>query len=166
MRPSARGGHTGRVRRADVWWLAGQGVLFVVAFIVVPRTSGWFGRVDVPGARPLGWTIMATGAVVAVVAMLQLGRQLVPQPSPVRDGRLIDTGLYGVVRHPIYTGVLLLIAGSVVRVASLAGLLVIVASVVFFDRKSAYEERLLAESYPDYAGYRERVTAKLLPGLR
>jgi protein-S-isoprenylcysteine O-methyltransferase Ste14 len=154
------------MRRADALWLAGQGVLFVLAFIVVPRTDGWFGRVDLPAARPLGWAVFVAGGVIAICAMLQLGRQLVPQPSPVRDGRLIDTGLYGVVRHPIYSGVLLLIAGSVLRVPSLAGLLVVVASAVFFDRKSAYEEALLARAYAEYDTYRRRVRAKLVPGIR
>jgi protein-S-isoprenylcysteine O-methyltransferase Ste14 len=154
------------MRRADVLWLAGQGVLFVLAFIVVPRTAGWFGRIDLPASRPLGWAVFAVGGVVAVVAMVQLGRQLVPQPSPVRDGQLVDTGLYGLVRHPIYTGVLLLIAGSVLRVPSLAGLLVVLVSVVFFDRKSAYEETLLAGTYADYDAYRRRVGAKLIPGIR
>lgn len=154
------------MRRADVLWLAGQGVLFVLAFIVVPRTDGWFGRVDVPGARMIGSAVFAVGAIVAIVAMLQLGRQLVPQPSPVANGRLIDTGLYGIVRHPIYTGVLLLMAGSVLRVPSLAGLALIVASVAFFDRKSAYEEALLTRTYPAYDAYQERVRWKLVPGVR
>lgn len=154
------------MRRADVGWLAGQGVLFVLAFIVVPRADGWFGRLDVPGARPVGWAVFVLGAVVGVAAMLRLGHQLVPQPSPVRNGTLIDTGLYGVVRHPIYSGVLLMIAGSVIRVPSIAGVLVILGSVVFFDRKSAYEEGLLAATYATYATYRERVRWKLLPGVR
>ncbi|HEX6255592.1 MAG TPA: isoprenylcysteine carboxylmethyltransferase family protein [Euzebyales bacterium] len=154
------------MRRADVLWLAGQGVLFVLAFVVVPRADGWFGRIGLPAARPLGWMVFAVGGLITVVAMLQLGRQLAPQPSPVHEGRLIDTGLYGVVRHPIYTGVLLLIAGSVLRVPSLAGALLVVISAVFFDRKIAYEEVLLVEAYDDYDAYRARVRAKLVPGVR
>jgi protein-S-isoprenylcysteine O-methyltransferase Ste14 len=149
-----------------VLWLAGQGVLFVLAFVVVPRTSGWFGRLDVPGAVPVGWAVFGLGAIIGVAAMARLGRQLVPQPSPVRGGALIDTGLYGVVRHPIFTGVFLMISGSVIRVPSLAGAVVFVVSGVFFDRKSAYEEALLADAYPGYDDYRRRVRWKLLPGLR
>jgi protein-S-isoprenylcysteine O-methyltransferase Ste14 len=160
-----RRGTLGGMRRADVLWLAGQGVLFVLAFIVVPSTGGWFGRFDVPGARPVGWAIFGLGAVIGLAAMLRLGRQLAPQPSPVRDGTLIESGPYAVMRHPIYLGVLLLISGSVIRVPSVAGLLVIVVSAVFFDRKSAYEETLLAVAYPGYEDYRERVRWKLLPGV-
>lgn len=154
------------MRRADVPWLAGQGVLFVLAFVVLPSTDGLLGRIAVPGERVVGTAVFVVGVVIGIVAMVRLGRQLVPQPTPVRGGRLIDSGMYGVVRHPIYAAVLLLIAGSVVRVLSVAGLLLIVASVVFFDRKSAHEEALLAEAYPGYDAYRRRVRWKLLPGLR
>lgn len=154
------------MRRADVLWLAGQGVLFLLAFIVLPSTDGLLGRLDVPGDRAVGWAVFAVGAVVGVVAMIGLGRQLVPQPTPVQGGRLVDTGLYGVVRHPIYTAVLLLIAGSVIRVLSVAGLVLVAAAAVFFDRKSTYEENLLSDTYPGYEDYRRRVRWKLLPGIR
>ena len=154
------------MRRADVLWLAGQGVLFLLAFVALPLTDGLFGRLDVPGERIVGSAIFVVGAVIGVVAILQLGRQAVPQPTPVQGGQLIDTGVYGMVRHPIYTAVLLLIAGSVVRVLSVAGLVLIAISVVFFDRKIAYEEHLLCDAYPGYEDYRRRVRWRLLPGLR
>lgn len=154
------------MRRADVLWLAGQGVLFLLAFVVLPSTDGLFGRLAVPGERAVGSVVFGAGIVVGVAAMLRLGRQLVPQPTPVRGGSLIDTGMYGVVRHPIYLAVLLLIAGSVIRVLSIAGLALTAVSAVFFDRKSAYEESLLADAYPEYDAYRRRVRWKLLPGIR
>lgn len=162
----AEAGRLAAMRRADVLWLAGQVVLFVLAFIVIPSTDGLVGRLPVPGADAIGVGLMGIGAAVGIVAMIQLGRQLVPQPSPVRGGRLIETGLYGVVRHPIYTAVLLLIAGSMFRSVSLAGLSVLVVTMLFFDRKSAYEESLLADAYPSYDGYRRRVRWKLVPGVR
>jgi protein-S-isoprenylcysteine O-methyltransferase Ste14 len=152
--------------RTDLAWLGGQGVLLVLAFVVLPRTDGWFGRFDIPGVRPAGWAIFGLGAILGVVAMVRLGRQLVPQPSPVRGGAMIDSGPYAVVRHPIYTAVLVLVSGSVIRVPSVAGLLVIVVTAVFFDRKSAYEEVLLTATYPGYDAYRRRVRWKLVPGVR
>lgn len=100
-----------------------------------------------------------------MAAMVRLGRQLVPQPSPIADGELVTHGLYGIVRHPIYTAVLLLITGALLRTPSLTGGVVLVAAVVFFDRKAAYEERLLTATYPDYAAYREAVPHRLLPGV-
>lgn len=154
------------MRRADVAWLSVQVVLFVLAFIVVPATGGGFGRIHLPASRVFGWAVFGLGASVGVLSMLRLGRQTVPQPSPIRDGEMIDTGPYAVVRHPIYTAVLLMVAGSVLRVPSVAGLAVIVVSAVFFDRKITYEEALLADTYPAYDDYRRRVPWRLLPGVR
>lgn len=155
-----------RWSRSDVAWLTGQGVLFLLAFVVLPRRGGGPGAVQVRGARTIGTAVMVLGAVIGVVAMMRLGRNLVPQPTPVEDGTLVSTGLYGLVRHPIYTAVLLLIIGALLRTPSIAGLLVVIASVVFFDRKSAHEERLLAATYPGYEDYRRQVRFKLLPGVR
>jgi protein-S-isoprenylcysteine O-methyltransferase Ste14 len=152
--------------RADMRWLAGQALLLVVAFVVIPATDGIAGRLLVTGTRPAGYTIAAAGAIIGVVSMLRLGRQLVPQPTPVQGGELIESGIYGVVRHPIYLAVLLLIAGVVVRSLSLAGLAVLLVAIVFFDRKSAYEETLLTHAYPEYEDYRSRVRWKLVPGVR
>lgn len=149
-----------------MWWLAGQAVLLLTAFVAVPVTDGIAGRLHIEGARLVGAALFALGVLVGVAAMLRLGRQLVPQPTPVRDGELVEAGMYRVVRHPIYLAVLLAITGAVAWWLSSAGLLLLVVTFVFFDRKSAYEERLLATAYPAYDGYRQRVRWKLVPGLR
>lgn len=149
----------------DARWLAGQAVVFVAAFVVLPLTDGLAGRLSLPGAAALGWLLWAAAVVVGAAAMLQLGRQLVPQPSPVRDGRLIRSGLYAHVRHPIYTAVLLAVAGAVVHWLSVAGIVLLVLAGVFFDRKAAHEERLLARTYDDYPGYRREVPARFVPLL-
>jgi protein-S-isoprenylcysteine O-methyltransferase Ste14 len=154
------------MRRADWWWLTGQGVLFLLAFVVVPATDGVFWRLPVPGAGVAGVVVFGAGVVVGLVAAAHLGRQLVPQPSPIDDGAMVETGLYALVRHPIYLAVLLLISGAVIRWLSVAGLMLLAVAFLFFDRKSAYEERLLCATYPGYARYRERVRWKLVPGLR
>ncbi len=150
----------------DLAWLAGQGVLFLLAFVVLPRADGGPGRVDVPGSRVVGTAVFGLGVLLALVSFGFLGRQLVPQPTPVPDGRLVDRGPYGLVRHPIYTAVLLLIVGGLSRTPSAAGALLTLASALFFDRKSAHEERLLTAAYPGYADYCRRVPWKLLPGVR
>lgn len=152
--------------RTDLWWLAGQAVLLVLVVLAVPATDGIAGRVHVAGTPVLGVVMAVFGVVTGLLSTVRLGRQLVPQPTPVRGGRLIDSGVYGVVRHPIYLAVLMLIAGVVVRWLSIAGLVLLAIACVFFDRKSAYEETLLTATYPAYEAYRTRVRWKLVPGLR
>ena len=150
----------------DLAWLGGQGVLFLLAFVLVPRADGGPGRVDVPGSRAAGTTVFVLGAVLGLASFVALGRQLVPQPTPIEGGELVDRGPYGVVRHPIYTAVLLMIVGGLSRTPSATGADVAIASAAFFDRKSAHEERLLVAAYPQYGDYAERVRWKLLPGMR
>lgn len=152
--------------RRDAAWLAGQALVLVVVLVALPLADGGPGRFDVPGARVVGIAVAVVGVLLGVVAMVQLGRQLVPQPTPVAGGTLVDRGVYGKVRHPIYSAVLVVCAGVVVAIPSVTGVVVLLAGVAFFDRKSAYEESLLEDAHPAYAAYRQRVPWKLVPGIR
>lgn len=158
--------HRWRLSATDAAWLGGQAVLFLLAFVVVPGADGGPGRVEATWLRPVGWVVMALGAALAVWAMLALGPQLVPQPTPVSGGQVVSSGPYRVVRHPIYLGVLLLATGSMLRVASLTGLLVLLAAGAFLDRKAAHEERLLLRRHPDrYAELVRLVPWRVVAGL-
>ena len=67
-------------------------------------------------------------------------------------------------RHPIYGGFVLASLGWSLTWLSLPGILFSVVVLLFFDRKSAFEERLLRVRFPEYAGYARRVR-KLLPWI-
>jgi protein-S-isoprenylcysteine O-methyltransferase Ste14 len=103
------------------------------------------------------------GLVVIVVASLGLGTGLTPTPVPSLRGHLETGGLYRFVRHPIYTGVLAIVAGLTVRSGSYVTLAVAVATVFFFNRKAAWEEARLRERYDGYAEYAAR-TPRFVPG--
>jgi protein-S-isoprenylcysteine O-methyltransferase Ste14 len=127
-----------------------------------PRGEGWFvlqvvlglailvaGEfVHVPLATPLrfaGIVAGLIGAAAAGVGLLALGRWASPLPRPT-GGPLRSTGIYRFVRHPIYTGVILLAAGYSLWVASvLAGFLTLLLA-IFFDLKARREEAWLAAS--------------------
>lgn len=98
-----------------------------------------------------------TGLFVVAVAALQLGRSLTATPMPNDRNELSQRGLYGVVRHPIYSGLLLVVIGLAIRSASWVTTLVSVVTIAFFDVKARWEERRLVERHPEYAAYRERV---------
>jgi len=69
-------------------------------------------------------------------------------------GRVIDSGVYGYVRHPMYLGLLLIILGFSISTLSVLSLAVWAALFLFLDRMAAYEEadltRLLGKPYVDY----------------
>ena len=79
---------------------------------------------------------------------------------------LIDRGPYRIVRHPIYSGVLLMVLGTVVLGGQVAGLIAFGLCVAGLAIKAAGEERLLTEHFPtDYPRYRARVKAAIIPFL-
>lgn len=77
---------------------------------------------------------------------------------------LIGRGPYRYVRHPIYTGVLLMLLGTVILFGRSMGLILWGVSVAGFRVKARQEERLLTKHFPTaYPRYRARVRAALIP---
>ncbi len=147
-------------QRAVGWaFVAGQ-VVLLVSLVLLPGGDAW----------PTGSAVWTTGQVlviagfaVVVIASLRLGTGLTPTPVPSERGHLVTGGLYRYVRHPIYTGVLLIVVGLTVRSGSVVTLAVAVVTVVFFDRKARWEEAQLSERYDGYADYAAR-TPRFVPG--
>ena len=150
------------VSRGGIWVLA-QVPLMLLAFIVPIR----FGAGQIIPLHPLAWL----GALVTVAAgtliiwgFVSLGDALTPFPRP-RDGAVLHRqGAFRLMRHPIYSGVILASLGWTGWWLSGIGLLPVLALAVFFDRKAAYEETWLREKYQDYGAYARRVK-KFIPGL-
>jgi len=109
------------------------------------------------------WTALATGGSVGAIALWQLRRSFRVAPTPRRDGRLVTHGIYGFLRHPMYTSVVLVVLGlALVRPDALV-LGSALVNLLFYLGKARYEEGLLLDHYPGYAAYRRR-TIGVLPG--
>ena len=82
----------------------------------------------------------------------------------VQEGqRVVDTGLYGVVRHPMYAATLPLFLSMPLALGSLAGLAVFLIYPVILVPRILNEERVLAEGLPGYADYMKKVRWRLVP---
>lgn len=114
--------------------------------------------------RLIGVVFLASGIAVIIAAAADLGRSLTVLPAPKDDATLRTDGLYGVVRHPIYAGVIVAAVGAAYAGGRPLALVPAVVLVILLDRKASYEERLLVERFPDYEAYRQRVR-KLVPGF-
>ncbi len=105
---------------------------------------------------------IAAGLVTMAVAGLGLGRGLTAAPLPNEHARLRTGGLYALVRHPIYSGLLLFCLGEVLRSRSewvaVAGVLL----VALINVKARWEEHRLAEHFPDYPDY-SATTPRFIP---
>jgi protein-S-isoprenylcysteine O-methyltransferase Ste14 len=92
------------------------------------------------------------------------GQNLTPLPHPKTDGELFTTGIYGLVRHPIYSAVIFLALAYNCWLWSWPHALGVIGFVLFFDAKARQEETWLGQKFPDYDRYRQEVK-KLIPGI-
>jgi protein-S-isoprenylcysteine O-methyltransferase Ste14 len=149
-------------RRGEGWFVL-QVVLFgaiAVSGAAGPAWGGWPAAVGIA----IGGVLIGCGAILSLRGLLDLRENLTPFPRPLEGARLVESGAYRLVRHPIYGGLVLGALGwGLVRASplTLAGALVLAA---FFDLKSRREEIWLSESYADYPAYRSR-TRRLLPWI-
>lgn len=157
---------------ATGWWRGRRGEWYVVAQFVLfglvafgPRSVGAAAPWPPSLAGPAGWlgaALMAAGVLLLLVAAGWLGRSLTALPAPKPDSTLVERGPYAIVRHPIYSAVLLLAFGWALVAPGTLTLLYAAVLMVLLDRKAAREERWLVERYPTYRDYQRRVR-KLVP---
>lgn len=82
-----------------------------------------------------------------------------------RRHAVVTTDVYGIVRHPMYAGLLAAILGVPLWLRSGLGLLVALAPIGLLVVRIYIEERVLRHALPEYAAYAARVRARLLPGV-
>ncbi len=82
-----------------------------------------------------------------------------------RGQRVIDTGPYAVVRHPMYAAAVLYLAGMPLLLGSWCGLLIVPPMIAGIAPRAVFEERLLERELPGYADYTRRVRYRLVPGV-
>lgn len=130
-----------------------------LAGLAAPTWGGWMRLLT----TVIGVALMAMGFRQALRGIRDLGPNLTPVPHPTETARLVEHGIYGRVRHPIYGGLILGSAGWALATASLPALALVPVVIGFFTLKSTVEERWLAERFPGYAAYRSR-TRRFLSG--
>ena len=149
-------------------WVALQGVCFALIAAAI-----WSGPHDLgedaatAGTRQLlGYLIGVVGAtfIGSGIAELRHARALTAVPRPRDDAGLVERGAYRLVRHPIYSGLILAGLGLAV-ITPWAGTFIAVGLLaIVLDVKRRREEVWLADRYPSYTAYRARTKA-LIPFL-
>lgn len=167
LRDVARGkGSTRRDRGTRSLLVVGWLVAFVAALWIAEQFgpgSGWrLGRWHAAA----GLLVMWTGLAVRLWAVLVLGSAFRTTVEVDAGQRLVDRGPYRLVRHPSYTGILLIAVGYGLALGNwLSVLIVLVIPPATMLRRIAVEEATLTEVIGQpYIAYKER-TKRLLPGL-
>ncbi|GIV09137.1 MAG: hypothetical protein KatS3mg019_1228 [Fimbriimonadales bacterium] len=139
-------------------WVLTQGLLLVAYAYALATTPS----VEWGAWRWLGAPLLLLGGAVALPAVRAHGRKLTPLPEPNRALGLQQRGVYASIRHPMYTGLLLITFGAAVVLQKPWGVVGALALTLFFNLKAREEERRLLQSYPEYAEYQTR-TGRFLP---
>ncbi len=120
-------------------------------------------RIDPGWIRWLGAALLVLGLATAGWGVRSLGPSLTPGTEPLPGARLVTSGAYAHVRHPIYLGVVLALAGYTVAWSNWTlGLVLGLIALAYFDAKAKAEERRLLERYPAYASYLKHVRRRVV----
>lgn len=155
--------HSGGFASRGGWWVVAQ---FIMIGLVV-WAIGLDGP-EIPGGgfvRAVGAVAVLTGGIQAALGILQLGDRLTPFPEPLDGGGIIHGGVYSIVRHPIYGGIVMSLVGISLFQRSLPALGLALGSGVFFWRKAAGEEDRLVRRFPHYGDYQAKTRARLVPWI-
>ena len=121
----------------------------------LPQPLTWAGAVLIPIGFFVVWLTFRENSFAAPVIKLQ----------PERGQRVIDTGPYRIVRHPMYAGASLYMIGMPLLLGSWLGLAVLPLIFAAFTVRIAIEEATLRRGLPGYGDYQARVRYRVLPGL-
>lgn len=133
---------------------------------IFPRSDWHSLAVGTPWVRVLGLAILIGSTVFTLWARVVLGTMWSSSPMVKVQHRLRTDGPYGVTRHPIYTGLLGMLLGTVLLVGFGHWLVLLLVGLVFIEIRIRMEEGLMLATFPEaYPRYRRRVP-QLVPGLR
>lgn len=151
-------------RESLVSWASHHLLLFAAgALLAMPRRAPFPPRS--PLASRLGTAGVAGGLGFALASRACLGRNWSGAVTVKQGHELIQAGPYRLVRHPIYTGMLLAFLGTAAARGDKRGLAAVLLATASFLLKARVEERFMVEQFPqEYPGYRVRTPA-LIPRL-
>ncbi|HEU4679062.1 MAG TPA: isoprenylcysteine carboxylmethyltransferase family protein [Terrimicrobiaceae bacterium] len=138
-----------------------QGALLSAIVFLAARSRG---RTRSPIAVSTGTTLLGLGTGIIAAGAAALGRNLTPFPKPADDAVLVREGVFSLMRHPLYTGVMMISVGWALAWQSAPALMVALGSMPFFDAKARREEQWLREKFPEYRDY-QRSVKRFVPGV-
>ena len=145
--------------------------------IMIFTSLGFIGLLVVPGLdRRFGWTTVPLFVVIAGDALVLLGyyfiflvfRQNTYSSATIElaaNQKVIDSGPYSLLRHPMYAGALLYLLGTPLALGAYWGLVPFVAVIPFLIWRIFDEEMMLTRELEGYGEYKQRVRYRLVPGV-
>lgn len=142
--------------------VGGSALIFLAGFVLSALDFRW------------GWTHVPTGIVVAAAVVLLVAYGLyaevmrenayLSRTVEVQEGqKVVDTGLYGIVRHPMYATTVLLFLAIPLVLGSFVGFIIFLAYPVLLAARIKNEEQVLAQGLEGYKEYQAKVKYRMIP---
>jgi protein-S-isoprenylcysteine O-methyltransferase Ste14 len=164
LRRRMHSGPTAETRPAQK--VATVGILaMVVAMLVVSALDHRFGWSQVPTPVVIaGDILVAVGLGLSMVVVHQ-NSYAAATITVEAEQPVVDTGLYGLVRHPMYVGALIMMIGMPLALDSYWGLVTLVPGVAVLALRIDDEEKMLRQELAGYSEYTQKVHYRLVPGV-
>lgn len=139
-----------------------SGIMFLAAFILA-GLSFRFGWLMLPRAVSIAGAVLFLLAYALYAEVLRENTYLSRTIEVQKDQRVIDTGLYGIVRHPMYMATVLLFSAMPLVLGSLISFFIMLCYVPIIAKRIRNEEQVLSEGLPGYDAYMRKVKYRLIP---
>ena len=136
-----------------------------LALLVVPALDHRFGWSHMPASAAFAGNALMSIGWLAIFFVFRENSFSSATVEIAEDQKVVSTGPYAWVRHPMYAGAVLMLLGMPVALGSWWGVAVLLAMLPAFVWRMFDEEKLLTENLPGYAEYRQRVRFRLIPGV-
>lgn len=143
-------------------------VLFVALFVVIPLDLFHWHLLPppAPAVSWLGFAFLLFGWCVAHFSLKHNPYAvLVIKHQQARSQTVVDSGIYGIVRHPMYAGAIFFLLGIPLWLGSYAGSLPVIAMILLLALRIIFEERFLRDKLPGYDKYMLIVRYRLVPWI-
>lgn len=139
-----------------------SGIMFLAGFIVAGLGSR-FDRYILPKGVSIGASIVFLFAYVLYAEVLRENTYLSRTIKVEENQKVVDTGLYGVVRHPMYSVTLLLFLSIPIVLGSVYSFIIFLAYPFIIAKRIKNEEQLLEKELNGYKEYKQKVKYRLIP---
>ena len=144
-------------------------IILVIIFVTFDKSGStflWVFLIQGIFSLPiLGSLLTVLGLIVVIWARISLGRNWSNYTTYKKDHELITTGSYRLIRHPIYSGAILMLIGTFVYYGSLLILLILAIATIYVGWSIIHEEKTMIKLFGEKYIHYKKKTKKLIPGI-
>jgi protein-S-isoprenylcysteine O-methyltransferase Ste14 len=138
---------------------------FLIAAVVIASTfieSSLIYRQEITAVKIASVILIIFGVVIVLAALFTFNQRVTPNPVPLETARLRTNGIYGYIRHPMYSSVILFLIGFTLFERAYYSFFLNIVVVIFLLFKIKFEEIELGKHFPEYKSFQAK-TKKLIP---